>query len=264
MSYSYSRSEIGDGIYLTKVSDKKFKSNVIKITFITPCDEAKVCVNALLTTLLITSNSEIKSRKKLSKTLAWLYGSSLGASYGSVGDYQTCTISAGFMGDKYTLDGEKSSVEVVRQLLLCLFSPDMTENGFNESYFKSRKQELIDNISAQVNDKRVYAIYKARSIIFDGEPAGVNSEGSIEYAQKITNKELVNAYNELISGARIEIMVGGDGDCAEVVDMLREAFGKISRKNVTDVKFISPSPFKEKPVYQTELMDVAQSKMVPM
>lgn len=39
MAVSYSREELGRGISLTRIYDKKFKSNCVKIAFISPLNE---------------------------------------------------------------------------------------------------------------------------------------------------------------------------------------------------------------------------------
>ena len=70
MAVSYSREELGRGISLTRIYDKKFKSNCVKIAFISPLNEKTACVNAMLQTVLVTSNAEIPSRTKLTSTLA--------------------------------------------------------------------------------------------------------------------------------------------------------------------------------------------------
>ena len=96
MAVSYSREELGRGISLTRIYDKKFKSNCVKIAFISPLDEKTACVNAMLQTVLVTSNAEIPSRTKLTSTLTGLYGSSIGTNCGTIGDYQ----SVGLSGDR--------------------------------------------------------------------------------------------------------------------------------------------------------------------
>ena len=52
MAVSYSREELGRGISLTRIYDKKFKSNCVKIAFISPLNEKTACVNAMLQTVL--------------------------------------------------------------------------------------------------------------------------------------------------------------------------------------------------------------------
>lgn len=262
MNFSYNRNEIGDGIFLTEIKDKKFKSELVKITFVTRCRKETVCANALLQTLLITSNKEIKSRTELSRKLAGLYGASISAGYSSVGDYQTCSVSASFMSDRFTINSENISEEVVRQLLLCVFEPDITDGKFNESYFNVRKQELCDNIAALINEKRSYAIYQARSVIFENEPSGVNSEGSMEYAEKVSQEDLLAAYGRLLKSARIEIMVSGDGETRGAVEMIKKAFSEIDRENTEKIDYINYSPLKDQVREVCEEITAAQSKMV--
>ena len=144
MALSYSREELGRGISLTRIYDKKFKSNCVKIAFISPLNEKTACVNAMLQTVLVTSNAEIPSRTKLTSTLTGLYGSSIGTNCGTIGDYQSVGLSASFISDDYTIDGEVISVQVVRQLLNCLLRPHLVDGKFCEKYFTLRKQELID------------------------------------------------------------------------------------------------------------------------
>ena len=47
MAVSYSREELGRGISLTRIYDKKFKSNCVKIAFISPLNEKTACVNGM-------------------------------------------------------------------------------------------------------------------------------------------------------------------------------------------------------------------------
>ena len=47
MAVSYSREELGRGISLTRIYDKKFKSNCVKIAFISPLNQKTPYVNAI-------------------------------------------------------------------------------------------------------------------------------------------------------------------------------------------------------------------------
>ena len=238
MAVSYSREELGRGISLTRIYDKKFKSNCVKIAFISPLNEKTACVNAMLQTVLVTSNAEIPSRTKLTSTLTGLYGSSIGTNCGTIGDYQSVGLSASFIGDDYTIDGEVISVQVVRQLLNCLIRPHLVDGKFCEKYFTLRKQELIDAIVATVNDKRGYALLQAKKVIFEGEPAAVSAIGTVELAENITQEDLLRQHKKLLESAKIEITISGGGNY---------------RHN---------SPAKAEPVYRELKMQVSQSKMV--
>lgn len=261
MSVSFKRTQIGKGINLNEIYDPKFKPNNIRIKFITRLREDSVCANALLPLLLVTSNSEIKSRTELSQKFAWLYGTSVGAVSNALGDYQVSGFSTSPIGDKYTMGVEIISTEVVRQLLLCILSPDLTDGKFNENYFRLRKQELIDNIAAAVNEKRSYAFLKAKADIFEGEPAAISPSGTLELAQKISQEDVLRQYKYLLRSAAIEITVCGGGGIDEAVVMIKDAFSKLERENVEEIVYRTNSPVKDSVREVCEKMSVNQSKM---
>ena len=245
MAVSYSREELGRGISLTRIYDKKFKSNCVKIAFISPLDEKTACVNAMLQTVLVTSNAEIPSRTKLTSTLTGLYGSSIGTNCGTIGDYQSVGLSASFIGDDYTIDGEVISVQVVRQLLNCLLRPHLVDGKFCEKYFTLRKQELIDAIVATVNDKRGYALLQAKKVIFEGEPAAVSAIGTVELAENI------------------KITISGGGNTAAAEKLIRDEMAALIRVSpVEKIDYRHNSSAKAEPVYRELKMQVSQSKMV--
>lgn len=261
MAVNFERTEIGSGIYLTRITDPKYKSNIIRVRFIVPIDAENSGVNALLMSMLITSNSEVRSRSELSKKLIGLYGTSVGAVWGNVSDYQSLGITISMIRDRYTIGGEVISEEAVRQLLLCIFSPDLTDGSFNESYFKLRKQELLDNIAAAVNDKRSYAYIKAKEVIYEGEPSAVSDLGTKERAEQITRDDLLRQYKYLLESAAIDVTVCGGGEIDGAVQLLIDAFSRMERRNTVDVDYRRFSPLKEETRETEELMDVQQSKM---
>lgn len=261
MAVKYERSEIGSGIYLTCITDPKYKSNIIRVRFIVPIDPVNSGANALLMSMLITSNSEIRSRSELSKKLIGLYGTTVGAVWGNVSDYQSLSLTVSTIKDRYTIGGEVISEEAVRQLLLCIFNPDLTDGSFNEAYFKLRKQELLDNIAAAINDKRSYAYLKAKEVIYAGEPAAMSDLGTKERAEQITQEELLRQYKYLLESAAIDITVCGGGEIDGAIKLLTDAFSKMERRNVVKVDYRAFSPIKDEVCEKEEPMDVKQSKM---
>lgn len=263
MSVLYSREDLGKGISLTKIYDKKFKNNCVKIVFVTPLEQKTACVNAMLMTLLVTSNRVVPSRTALTTKLTGLYGSSIGTNCGTIGDYQTIGLSASFIGDDYTIDGEEISTQVVGQLLNCLFDPDLVDGEFKQKYFDIRKQELLDAIAAMVNDKRGYAIVQAKKLIFEGEPAAVSTIGTTELAESITQTDLLAQYKKLIESAKIEITIVGGGNTEAVENMIKDKLSAIQRKDfISSVEYRHNSPAKPQVKTKELPMQVNQSKMV--
>ena len=260
MAFFFNREQIGNGINLMQIYDPKFKSGFVKVSYITSFDQRSGSANALLCYLLGTSNAKLRSRTELSQALAGLYGSTLGVSYDLVGDYQSLNVYVDFIGDKYTIGGEVISTDAVKILLDCLFDPDITDGKFNEDYFRLRRQEIIDTISATVNNKRRYAYSEACKLIYENEPAGIAE--SVEAVESITQEDLFRQYESLNKTAAIEIAVCGGEHCDGAVQLIREAFAKLSRENVLKPAYRSNSPLKPEVKLAECEMKVNQSKMV--
>ena len=260
MAVIHDRKKIAEGVYLTKISDPKYKTNVVRVRFIVPIDPDKLGVNALLTSLLVTSNAKVPSRSELSKRFLGLYGTSVGAVWGNVTDYQTLGLTISAIMDRYTIGGEVISEEAVRILLDCIFDPDLKDGKFNEKYFRLRKQELLDNIDAAINDKRSYGFMKAKEVVFEGESSALSELGSRDRAEKITQEEVLEQYRYLMDKAVIDITVCGGGEIDGAVDLLTDAFKKVPR-DAQDVEYIRHSPVKAQLRECEEPMDIQQSKM---
>ena len=72
MPISYKRSAVGEGIALTEITDPKFKSNLISVSFVTPTDVKNAPLNTLVMELLASSNDKYKTLAELTGELAYL------------------------------------------------------------------------------------------------------------------------------------------------------------------------------------------------
>lgn len=262
MSVFYNQRKISNGINFSSVCDDKFKTDLISIRFITKLDEKNAPINSLLSTIIGTSNSVIKSRTKLNEKLIALYDTQLKTFSYTIGDYQVVGISARFIGDNYTLDSDEISIDVTRILLDCIFKPDICDNKFPEKYFLLRKNELIETVRSEINDRHGYVCLRANSYIYENEPAALYENGTLEQINRITQEDLCAAYNRILNEAYIDISVVGAGKTSAAEQLIFEAFSQIKRENNFDINFSAPSPVKAEPKFVNEQCDVTQSKML--
>ena len=261
MPISYKRSVIGEGIALTEITDAKFKSNYISVSFVSPVEAKNAPLNTLVAEILASSNHSYPSLSELTKSLAYLYGAVLSTRSRRVGDIQENGLSIEYICDEYTIGKENISVKAVRTLLDCLFDPQLENNAFCEKYVEMRKKELEDNIRAEINDKFGYSMRRAREIIYKNEPSSVSMLGTIENARSITPQQLYERYLSLITSSRIEItMCGRDFDAVRPV--IEEAMKKLERKNIIEVSYQNLSALKAQTERKTETLDVNQCKMI--
>lgn len=249
------------GIALTVLTDKKLKTSSFLIHFISPLTEENAAANSAAAFMLENSCSSYPTITSFSRRLAELYGASIRSGVSRFEDSCAVTLSGSCISDRYALQGEEISFELAELMTDCIFDP-VTENGvFPEKEFALKKQELIDDIEADINDKRTYALKNAGRIIFRNEPSGIAVKGEKPAAMKLSSADAYDAYKKLIESARIEIIYVGSGLSEKCEKMLEDKFIKASRKNVY-IPVSSPSAIKEQPEYVTERLDVVQNKMV--
>lgn len=261
MSLEMKEFGISDGITLKSFIDKKFKSNLITIRFITGLDKKTVAHNALVPGVLVSTNKTYTTRTELTTKLSALYGSGFSTINHKLADNQVVGVSASCICDSYALSGEKLTGEVTDILLECLFSPVIENDGFAAKEFDLRKTELINSIDAEINDKRIYAIISANKSIYENEPSSITSYGTREEAEKLTPQNCYDAYKNLLQTAQIEIMYVGGEENRECIEKLTKAFSSLKRDYKKN-SFSNPSPLKNEVREVSEEMDVNQSKMV--
>ncbi|MGN1114788.1 MAG: EF-P 5-aminopentanol modification-associated protein YfmF [Oscillospiraceae bacterium] len=262
MQISYSQENKGNGICFSEAYDKKFKTNLVTVRFITKLDKNITPLYSLLVTILGTSNSKLKTRTALNMELLSLYDSKLGDFSYAVGDCLVTGMNVGYIGDSYTLDKEVISHKLVRILLDCLFEPDIENGKFNEKYFKQKKDEMIEAVKCEINDKRNFAQLRASGFIYEGEPAAVYENGTVEQLEDITQEQLVNAYKNLIENSSIDVSIVGCEENKYIKEMIFEELSKHKRNCSENISFKAPSVIKPEPELIAENYDVSQAKMI--
>lgn len=257
---SISRKEIGKGIFFTGITDKRYKTNRITIHLITTLDGA-ASGNAIFAHIADKANASFPDQSEFSLKLGELYGTDVSGIITKIGNSQIISLSASFIASKFAFEGEDLKLEAAKILRDCLLSP-VTENGiFQESGFEIEKNNLIDDIDADLNEKRIYSVNRAKSIMFEGEPCSLHKLGTKEAAQALTAKTAWSDYKNLLSTAQIEIMFVGCEEWETVCGYFAKELSKLSRGEITEKQPVK-TKIKAETKNVTERLKVAQSKMV--
>lgn len=261
MALAFNREPLADGICFTSITDSRFKTNYITVNFFTELKDETVSLNAVIPNVLTRSNSDYPSLTEIKKKLTELYGAYLNGSVGKFGDTQCVTLAASCIADVYTLNNEKITEEMTELLLNCIMKPHVVGNAFYEKNFLLNKQELLDDIDAEINEKRSYAMIRSGKTIYSGEPAAISRNGEKKYAEAMTAESAYEHYKNLLKTAQIEILFVGGGNPDDAREKFRSAFSEAERS--FNGKYTSEkSPIKSETADVTETLDVAQSKMV--
>lgn len=251
--------EIGKNVKLTLIPESKFKTNLISVYIQRKLDRNEVTKNALLPGILKSGCNKYKTLGQLTDREEELYGSYLHAGASKRGESQVLGFSILSVNEKY-LD-EKILGQCIEFLNEIINNPLVIDGGFNEEYLNIEKEILKDSIMSIINDKGNYAMKRTNEIMFEGEPYSINGKGYIEDLDNIDRVGLYEHYKEVLKTSPIEIMIEGEFEESEVVELIKEKF-QFDRGNIIDIP--KEEYYKEVDEVKEvkENMDIAQGKLV--
>ncbi|WP_298030563.1 EF-P 5-aminopentanol modification-associated protein YfmF [uncultured Dysosmobacter sp.] len=255
------RTELAEGVYLTYLPARKFKTSLLSAQFVTPLRQETAAAYALLPAVLRRGTVSCPDMGSLSARLDKLYGARIDYTIRKKGENQCVGFVASLIDDSYAPVGEKL-LEPVAALLGELICDPATERGrFVPAYFDSEKTNLIDAIRSLINDKRDYADARLLREMCAGEPYGVPRLGDEAGVEKVQLQKLFSQYKDLIASARLELFYCGSARQERVERALQAAFATLPRKTVRDIALVREHPAREEVLRITDEMDVTQGKL---
>lgn len=220
---------LADKVRLVAVPADRFKTGCVSVSMALPMDE-KMAANSLLIYLLKRSCRRYPDFSLLSGKLDELYGAVLGASVAKNGESQTLTLSITSLADKFALSDESIASDSAELLADLLFHPNCENGLFNFDALAMEKRLLIQRIEEEMDDKRTYAFKKCVSFMCKDEPYGKSKYGTVEEIEAVTEKDVYEAWENMLSTAVIQITVVGSADIDKIAEIFEGRFKSIERK----------------------------------
>lgn len=254
------RIEIGKDIHLNFISDDKFKFARASVRFLVPLDEATASGYALLPGLLRLGGSGFEDMRDVNLRLDELYGASLFADVQRFGEAQVLSLCVSTISDKFAMEGDTAFTDAVELLISLLLDPKLENGVFAEKETAIAKKTLVEQIEAEINDKRSYAVKQLISAMCEGEKYSVNKLGEKVRVEKLSPRDAAEAYCKLLKTAHIEIMLSGNFDRAPVEKLFTKSFGGLRPRNTAPLSdHVKLRAGETKRV--TETLDVKQGKL---
>ncbi|MBO5047686.1 MAG: insulinase family protein [Clostridia bacterium] len=257
----FERKELASGIFWNAVHETKFKSNLISVRFVLPLTADTAAKNALLFPVLLRGSESFPSIGSIRREEESIYDTTLNDSVYKRGDTQVLELRMSVLDNKYAIDGMDITERAMMLLDDILLHP-VTENGvFCEEYVESEKEKLIDDILAQVNDKRRYAMTRLTEEMFEGDAFGLSELGTVETTEAICPVCLWKQYHEMLSTARIEIFAIGNFDFDALSARFARMFEGIERRytGAPNTKVMQGARKEVKTVYERQ--NITQGKL---
>jgi len=255
------RIRLADGVYLTYLPARKFKTGLLSAQFVTALSRDTAAAYALLPAVLRRGTMRYPDMGALSARLDKLYGARIDYTVRKKGEKQCVGFVASMIDDSFT-PGKERLLESVAALLGELICDPVTQYGrFVSAYFESEKTNLIDAIRSRINDKREYADSRLLHEMCAGEAYGIPRLGSEESAEKLQSKKLYAQYTRLIATARLELFYSGSASRERVEQALRAAFATLPREGIAETYPAQLHTPRQEPLRIEEALDVTQGKL---
>lgn len=254
------REEIGKDIFFNSISDNRFKTMRLSVSFILPLTKEDASVNALLSSVLTRTTEKYPDFTVLSKKLSELYGANLSGYVRKMGDNQVITFAISGIDDKYAFEGDNISGSMSELLCEVIFRPKLSGKSFCEEEILQEKRQLKDLIDSEFNEKRVYANNRFTEIMCQNEPYGIMRFGTKEDVDNTTGEQLYTAWKNMLRSARVEIFHIGQSSSKDAKNILAKGFGSGERTPVKIENIVVPPTGEIREV--TEEMELSQSKMI--
>lgn len=251
---------IANGVSFSSIKESRFKTAKISVTMIVPIDKEKAPAYSLLPTVLLHSCKKYPTQISLNRALSNIYGAGLGGYCKKMGESLAITLTAVGIDDRYTLNGEKISADIIDLLCEVIFNPNVENGAFMQKDFDQCKRQLLEAIDGEFNEKRGYAISRMLEIMCADEMYGIKRYGSREAVENLTPKDLYSVWKDVLENSRVEVMMIGNSDTSSAEDVIKQKLGaykrsvpSVSTKIITTVDSVKK---------ETEYSDIAQAKLV--
>lgn len=253
------RKQICEGVTFDTIEDSRFKAGRMNIKLITPISRATAAENALLACVLARSCKKYPDFTSLSRRLNELYGAALFPVIRKVGEHQVIAFVASGLEDRYALRGECISAELAELLCSVIFEPKLIDGHFDEEDVEQERRQMLEQIDAEFNDKRGYAMKRCIEIMCRDELYSVSRYGNREEMLAVTGDDLVSAWKKLLDNAAVSAMRLGSGSVQGVYDTIESRFAGRPRRIKGAAKIISEVSEVKRAV---ETDEISQSKHI--
>lgn len=220
---------ISEGVSFAFHKTERFKTSVVSVSLICPLDE-KSSERALLCYLLARTNRSYPDIISMNRKLASLYGAVISPSVKKIGEAQVLTLSLVMVDDRFSLDGKAVSDEAIRLLMDCIFSPDITPDGFREENMEREKRLLIEKIESEKDEKRIYALNRMTEEMCRDESYGIHKFGKKERIAELSGKEIFAEWKKILTTCPVQINAVGSFDMDKVQSITSAYFDNLQRK----------------------------------
>lgn len=200
----------------------KFKTFSVSFHFFTELTKETVTKNALFPFLLKLGSKEYPDMLSVNKKLQELYGGVFECRVAKRGNLHALTFVFEFLQPKFS-DGQQmeNCLQFMKEMLT---NPFIQDGGFSKEFVEREKENLTDYINGIINDKREYTNIRLTEEMFRDDPYALYEYGSVEDLALVSEKELYESYQQIITSAPMAVFISGGVDEEQFLEVFSELF----------------------------------------
>ena len=232
----------------------KFKKVSIDVLLTDNLDETNLSYRMLLARTIESKCMKYDTKQKINKKLDMLYGANFGITSIKMG--KACYIDASIDGVNPSYLNDNTLLnEYFMFLHDILFYPQLDTKNLTEE-----KRLLFDDYKFEYENKATYAVIRSNRIAFKDELARLKYNGEEEIVKKIKVTELKDYYNYIMNNNKVDIIVCGDVDNDEIINLSKQYFDFGLKTKINPIDYEDKTI--EETMYVKEDAKSSQSQLV--
>ena len=196
------------GYNLHIIKTNKFKINNIDVCFTNKFNKSNYLSKLMMLEYIKSCSKKYSNNYKMKLALNDLYCAKLGSSIENNAGLSFTTISLKYFRDEFTENGnEIKCLEFLKEII---YNPTFRKTKENTLELDIIKNEYIDECNYKNNNVKAVASQEFRKIFLLDDSFNADSLVTKESIEKITLKDLENAYLDMINNDSMDIFIIGD------------------------------------------------------
>lgn len=216
------------------INNNKFKGIYLSFNYTLDIKKVDISKFSVLTSILSKSSKKYVNQAEIEKYLFKLYGSSFDSSVQKLGDLYNIEFSMEFINKKYLENNKDMLIPCLEFLNEIIYNPIFKDSNLDNTLFEREKESIMYKVKSRKDDKIQYAISQTETLMSSDTLFGGYLYGDEDILEKLTIKDILEAYNTLINKACVNVVISGNLEgYNNIQNEIKNVFGNNINENIS-------------------------------
>lgn len=216
------------------INNNKFKGIYLSFNYTLDIKKVDISKFSVLTSILSKNSKKYVNQAEIEKHLFKLYGSSFDSSVQKLGDLYNIEFSMEFINKKYLENNKDMLIPCLEFLNEIIYNPIFKDSNLDNTLFEREKESIMYKVKSRKDDKIQYAISQTETLMSSDTLFGGYLYGDEDILEKLTIKDILEAYNTLINKACVNVVISGNLEgYNNIQNEIKNVFGNNINENIS-------------------------------